>query len=125
MPIRPENRARYPRDWKEISNRIRFVRAAGRCECPGGAEGCGLHRGHRCTEVHGEPAKYARGRVILTTMHLDHTPENSADENLRAACQRCHLLYDAGHHAETAALTRDARGGQGRLFDVRPEAAHA
>ena len=58
-------------------------------------------------------------------MHLDHTPENVTDGNLRAACQRCHLLYDAAHHAETAALTRDARSGQGRLFDVRPEAAHA
>lgn len=122
MPIRPENRARYPRDWKEISNRIRFVRAGGRCECPGGPEGCGLHRGRRCTERHGEPAVYARGKVILTTMHLDHTPENVAESNLRAACQRCHLLYDHAHHQETASLTRDARAGQGRLFDVRSEA---
>lgn len=103
MPIRPENRKRYPRNWWAISNRIRFVRAGGRCECTGQ---CGLHRGRRCVEEHGKPASWARGKVILTTMHLDHTPENCADENLLAACQRCHLLYDREHHAETAAATR-------------------
>lgn len=27
MPIRPENRARYPKNWKAISLRIRFERA--------------------------------------------------------------------------------------------------
>ena len=27
MPIRPENRRRYPDDWPQISERIRFARA--------------------------------------------------------------------------------------------------
>lgn len=31
----------------------------------------------------------------MTVMHLDHTPENNADENLMAGCQRCHNRYDA------------------------------
>lgn len=123
MPIRSENRGRYPADWEAISKRIRFERAGGRCECPGGKDGCGLHRGRRCVERHGESAIWARGKVVLTVMHLDHTPENNNESNLRAACQRCHLIYDKAHHAETSALTRDARSGQGRLFDVRP--AHA
>ena len=35
MPIRPENRARYPKDWKAISKRIPFARAGGRCDCTG------------------------------------------------------------------------------------------
>ena len=35
MPIRPENRRRYPKDWKAISARVRFERAGGRCECSG------------------------------------------------------------------------------------------
>ncbi|WP_432101205.1 hypothetical protein [Streptomyces sp. WAC 04229] len=35
MPIRPEDLHRYPRDWNEISPRIRFERAGGRCECIG------------------------------------------------------------------------------------------
>ncbi|MFW3474393.1 hypothetical protein [Streptomyces microflavus] len=35
MPIRPENRNRYPSNWPEISASIRFGRAARRCECTG------------------------------------------------------------------------------------------
>lgn len=35
MPISRENAARYPDDWPEISRRIRFDRAGGRCECRG------------------------------------------------------------------------------------------
>ena len=92
MPIRPENRKRYPADWPQISARIRFERAAGRCECRGE---CGtLHVG-RCSARHGEPHPVTGSRVVLTTAHRDHTPENCADGNLFAACQRCHLAYDA------------------------------
>jgi hypothetical protein len=32
--------------------------------------------------------------VVLTVAHLDHTPENCADDNLKAMCQRCHNRYD-------------------------------
>ena len=32
MPIRPEMRARYPKDWALRSRFVRFVRARGRCE---------------------------------------------------------------------------------------------
>ena len=35
--------------------------------------------------------------VVLTAAHLDHQPENCADENLLAGCQRCHNRYDAAH----------------------------
>jgi hypothetical protein len=35
MPILPENRAKYPADWKAISRRIRFERAGNRCEVCG------------------------------------------------------------------------------------------
>ena len=38
MPIRLENRDRYPADWPEISKRIREERARGRCECRGECE---------------------------------------------------------------------------------------
>jgi len=92
MPIRPENRARYPADWKEISDRIRFERADGRCECTGQ---CGLEHSSRCRAVHGREHPRTGSIVVLTTMHLDHTPENCDDENLMAGCQQCHNLYDA------------------------------
>ncbi|GGU50367.1 hypothetical protein GCM10010274_43850 [Streptomyces lavendofoliae] len=49
-PIRPENLHRYPRDWNEISTRIRYQRAADRCECTGH---CGLtHPGGRLPGLH-------------------------------------------------------------------------
>jgi hypothetical protein len=108
-PIKPENRARYPLNWRAISNRIRFVRAAGRCECAGE---CGLHSGRRCEEVHGQEARWAKGRVVLTVAHLDHTPERCGDENLRAMCQRCHLRYDVEHHRGSAARARAGRMAQ-------------
>lgn len=102
MPIRKEMRARYPDNWKAISYRIRFDRAKGRCECEGE---CGLHRTtpgpRRCTEIHGQPATWAKGKVVLTVAHLNHEPSDCADENLRAMCQRCHLRYDVDHHRET------------------------
>ncbi len=97
MPIRPENRARYPKDWRNISLRIRFDRAEGRCECDGR---CGHeHEGGRCAALHGKLHPVTGSRVALTVMHLDHVPEHCADENLLAGCQRCHLAYDAEHHA--------------------------
>ena len=102
MPIRIENRFRYPKDWPEISRRIRFERAGGRCECSGQ---CG--KGHdaiedagRCHWRHGELLPSGRP-IILTTMHLNHDPGDCRDENLLAGCQGCHLRYDMRQHRET------------------------
>lgn len=117
MPIRPENRIRYPADWRQISNRIRFERAAGRCECVGE---CGQDHDGRCSAVHGQPHPVTGSKVVLTTAHRDHQPENCADGNLFAGCQACHLRYDADHHRANAARTREARrtAGMEPLFDV-------
>jgi hypothetical protein len=106
MPIRPENRHRYPPDWPSISERIRNERALGRCECEGEC-GRGTHDG-RCPNRNGYPAYGTGSRVVLTVAHLDHTPENCDDDNLRAMCQGCHLHYDRDHHAETRAATKAA-----------------
>jgi len=32
MPIRPEHQWLYPIDWSQVSIRVRFNRAAGRCD---------------------------------------------------------------------------------------------
>jgi hypothetical protein len=123
LPIRPENRARYPADWKQISFRIRTVRAAGRCECLGEC-GRGTHTG-RCPNVNGGAAYGTGSKVVLTTAHLDHTPENCDPTNLRAMCQGCHLHYDRPHHAETRARTRaEALAEAGQLaLDTKESAA--
>ena len=117
MPIRPENRSRYPKDWPAISLRIR-ERAGQKCEWCGvenyalGAwiegkwwraapKGTGLNDDPRpggqfpCWHPSGADVQWAKvTRIILTVAHLDHTPENCADENLKALCQRCHNRYD-------------------------------
>jgi hypothetical protein len=103
MPIRPENKKRYPADWKAISQHVRFVRAGGVCECEGE---CGLGHHGRCPNVHGEPSFFSGSTVILTTAHLNHTPEVCGTEQdpycyLKAMCQGCHLHYDKDHHAQT------------------------
>ena len=107
MPIRPENFERYPKDWSAISAAIR-VRSGGRCECDGR---CGRHVAP-CMRRHGagipsmDPSTMRM--VVLTTAHLDHTPANCDPENLMAMCQRCHLAYDAEHHAATRRLVAEA-----------------
>lgn len=116
MPIKRENLARYPKDWHAIRGRI-LARAGRRCECLGE---CGLDHGGRCPERDRTKARQARGLIVLTVAHLDHTPENNAPDNLRAMCQRCHLRYDATHHAANAGRTRDRKRGQKRLFDDDP-----
>ena len=116
MPIRPSERARYPKDWRAISLAIR-ERAGQRCECEGE---CGLHRTNpgprRCIEINGAIGVHTRGKIVLTVAHLDHTPENVDPSNLKAMCQRCHLRYDAAHHAKNSAATRRAKAAQRPLF---------
>lgn len=47
-------------------------------------------------------------QVVLTVAHLNHTPGDDRDDNLRAWCQWCHLIYDRQHHRETRATRKDA-----------------
>lgn len=114
MPIRPENKMRYPKDWQTISRRIR-ERDGQKCKwcgAPNGTiiyRGAGLWAGSYMLETGdcfndrtGERIGMARGseydgymvRVVLTVAHLDHCPENCAEENLAALCQKCHNTYD-------------------------------
>ena len=95
MPIKPENKKRYPANWKQIRESI-LERAHNRCEF------CGKqNHTYFWTEKTGKMVK-----VVLTIAHLDHTPENCDPENLRALCQACHNRYDAKHRAETRSWAR-------------------
>ncbi|MGW0486169.1 hypothetical protein [Nonomuraea sp. NPDC003214] len=118
MPIRPENKDRYPADWPEIARAVK-EEAGWRCACTGEC-GRGTHEG-RCPNVHGEPAYDSGYPVVLTTAHLNHQPEDCAPDNLRAMCPGCHLHYDKDHHAQTRARTRRAAlaaAGILPLFDL-------
>ena len=101
MPIRPELKSLYPSNWREISFRIRFERAQGRCEW--------------CGAEHGKPHPDTGSKVILTTAHLDHRPNNNADDNLAALCQRCHNTYDAPKRASNRKHNAHRDAGQLRL----------
>lgn len=101
MPIKPENKARYPKNWKEIRAAI-LERAGHKCE--------------KCGAENYKPHPVTRSKVVLTIAHLDHTPENCSPENLKALCQRCHLAYDHQHHRENAWRTRNQKAGQEVLF---------
>ena len=74
-----------------------------RCECRGecGRVVCKKRLGYRCNALHGHINLVTGANVVLTVAHLNHTPEDNRDENLRAMCQGCHLHYDRAHHAET------------------------
>lgn len=124
MPIRPENRARYPEDWPVISLRIRIERARYRCECTGE---CGLVHDERadgrCGAINRLPHPRTGSRVVLTVMHLNHDPENCSDENLLAGCQQCHNRYDAPMRRAGIQARRRASTAIGDLFDLEPQTA--
>lgn len=82
MPIRPEMRARYPKDWALRSRFVRFVRGKGRCEW--------------CGAAHGELHPLTGSVVVLTCAHVyDHRPEAASLLNLAGLCQLCHNRHDA------------------------------
>ena len=135
MPIRPEFRALYPKNWRELSQRVRFERAGGRCQ--------GCARPHlakvRCLpdgrwfdeaartwrDRRGRPARWpdlidaAQGRltrVVLAAAHLDNDPTNNRLANLKGLCQRCHMLHDRPFHLAQRWLTYRRRRALGDLF---------
>jgi hypothetical protein len=82
MPIRAENKDRYPKDWKLRSKFIRFYRAKNKCEW--------------CGAENYKPHPITGSKVILTTAHVyDHRPEACSLLNLAGLCQRCHNRHDA------------------------------
>jgi len=106
MPIRPENKKRYPKDWKARSRFVRFYRAKNHCEW--------------CGAENYKPHPITGSKVILTCAHVfDHRPEASSLLNLAALCQRCHNRHDAKHRAGGIKSRREADSGQMTLFSER------
>ena len=56
--------------------------------------------------------------IVLTVAHLHENDEATTDiDRLRHLCQKCHNSYDGKMRAGNARKTRDARNGQGALFE--------
>ena len=112
MPIRRELQGFYPIDWRELSRAIRFGRAKGRCEECGRPHGKMInHLGDgRWFDPDAECWRDGQGRavdwvdfrtlgsalkrtmIVLATAHLNHDVADNRGKNLKALCQRCHLL---------------------------------
>lgn len=113
MPIKPENKKLYPKNWKEIRQKI-LERANNKCEFCGVENHCWGYRNQNgdfviskgmqqeADELDGEKLF----RIVLTVAHLDHNPQNNDPSNLRALCQKCHNNYDKEHRKETRRKTR-------------------
>jgi hypothetical protein len=135
MPIRRERRSLYPPNWKELSHRVRFERARGRCEV------CGRPHAHliRCLpdgrwfdpvqqtwrDARGRRARWPdlpamipgrTTRIVLAAAHLDHDPTNNRLRNLKSLCQRCHMIYDRPYHLAQRWITHRRRYAAGDLF---------
>ena len=137
MPIRPHLRWFYPIDWRELSSVIRFERAQSRCErCrrPHGQvvfhlgdgrwwdEAERTWRNGRGRKLHSlqtpdlSSSNLRTTRVALATAHLDRDPTNNHPRNLKALCQRCHMIHDREEHLRRRAVTYRARRAVGDLF---------
>lgn len=142
MPIKAENKSRYPKDWPQIRARIQ-QRAGNKCEncgvrnyaLGGRRKGDGLWMpalplGEKMLHLEwpkpgttwwcGDDDLSLRlkiVRIVCTTAHLDHTPENCSDDNLRFWCQKCHLNYDHEHHQRNARETRRKGKAVAELFE--------
>jgi hypothetical protein len=134
MPIRPERRPLYPLHWRELSSHVRFERAGGKCQRCGRPHLALLRclpdgrwfdekaatwrdrRGHpaRWPDLV-EATRFRTTRVVLAAAHLDSDPTNNRMENLRALCQRCHMLHD-----RRAALDHLPAAVGSRRFFPRP-----
>ena len=104
MPIHQDLKPLYPKNWKEISLRIRHKRAGNQCEF------CKAHN-HR-------PHPITGSKVVLTVAHLDHDPTNNDEENLKALCQKCHNQHDGHQRAGNRKRRLAARNGQLALLST-------
>lgn len=136
MPIRAHRRWLYPIGWRQLSDLVCFERAKGRCQ------GCGRPHGQLVAHLRdgrwwdaeagtwrsgkGRPLPalasltcdetHPRTKVVLAAAHLDHDPGNNRLRNLRAFCQRCHMLHDKPEHQRQRHLTYLKRRALGDVF---------
>jgi hypothetical protein len=119
MPIKAENKKLYPKNWKEIRQRI-LERAGNKCEF------CGVE--NHAVGYRNEDGEFVKSvgmqqeadeldgeklfKIVLTVAHLDHDPTNCDPSNLRALCQKCHNNYDKEHRKQTRRKTLEEKRGQ-------------
>ena len=105
MPI---DYSKYPANWRTEIRPAILDRDGHKCKF------CGVVN-YSLVDRYGK-----KTRVVLTIAHLNHDIKDNRYDNLAALCQRCHLRYDAEHHAKNAKATRDRKRGQADMLEVQP-----
>jgi len=144
MPIKPENKELYPREWRAIAAEVREREgnACKVCRVPNGkfilrsrdrktysTGDCEFYDAETgeylgCTNMPDNGEGDRAIKIVLTVAHLNHdTTDNGKPgnrPNLAALCQMHHLRHDQAHHQKNAAATRDRKraeaSGMGDLF---------
>jgi len=135
---------KYPPNWKTEIRPAIIERAGNACELCGAKNGehgyrdkTGKWYGYKeiedaldksgidlfdgplshCFDRHGNPTKATK--IVLTIAHWDNPdPMDCRPENLKAACQYCHLKHDSLQHQTNARLTRERKMGLQRMFEI-------
>jgi len=136
MPIKSENKDKYPKNWKWYRAAI-LHRAGNKCEECGVDNGAHGHRdpsgrfwsmNEDFEWIHNNPPElhpdfgdaFKMIKIVLTVAHLDHDPTNNEFSNLKALCQKCHFGHDRKDNIKKARETRrkkEESAGQKFLFE--------
>lgn len=126
----PCDYSNYPKDWKQIRERIlkREFNCCKVCGVLNYSKGARDKFGHWHSEEQIDGMKSDDGfhhfngeypkiiRIVLTVAHLNHDVGDNSDENLAALCQLHHLRHDIDHHKKNSRATRNRNKGLQNLF---------
>jgi len=131
MPIRPDLRQHYGREWHAVTRPAILKRAGDKCEQCKAPNHAIVYRNSRPEyrgvwfDLETGAAHNSRGKrerynafdiaedgfrhikIVLCIAHLNHVSGDDRPENLKALCQWCHLQHDKAHHADTRAARKD------------------
>jgi hypothetical protein len=125
MPIKPELRKFYGREWRKVTRPQILARAGNRCErcqVPNrkvvarvggfwklvGQKPWHNEHGEVLAGVPLDAARFRIVEIVLTIAHVNHTPGDDREDNLEALCQWHHLRLDQAQHKQTRATRKDA-----------------
>jgi len=108
MPI---DLSKYPPNWKqialEVKNKADWICQG--CGKPCRKPGVSWEEFKMCLPIEWQHQIDKPQRFTLTVAHLNHTPMDCSELNLKALCSVCHLKYDAKLHAQNARKSRASK----------------